>query len=279
MARKMEDTVIFDDKLEKLVCKARNIDAEEYPQMSELINRFLGLDPDCSDYRKLADDLMNADPSRQMPKEVIKLIITIYENEIEAGDDAMAANNLGALYYGGRIGGEPDYKNARKYYEISARLGYPLAAENLAYIFYYGFGTEVDYEKAYLYFSKAALYGRHEAMYKLGDMFRYGYYVEKDDKMTAFCYRRSAEFVKSDSMSSIKCHGSIYHRLGDIHYEGIGVEKDLRQALFFYQLAETKYYDQIEDGDKYHVGQVAIVIDKQKKIRRQLQKTLPVYEF
>ena len=32
MANKMNDIVIFDDKLEKLVCKAHNIDAEEYPE-------------------------------------------------------------------------------------------------------------------------------------------------------------------------------------------------------------------------------------------------------
>ncbi len=145
MAKKMNDIVIFDDKLEKLVYKAHNIDAEEFPEMSDMINRFLVLDPDDRDYRELADCLMNADSSKCIPKEVVKLIITIYENEIEAGEDAMAANNLGALYYGGRISGRPDYKSARKYYEISAKLGYPLAAENLAYIFYYGFDTAVDY--------------------------------------------------------------------------------------------------------------------------------------
>lgn len=279
MEKNLKDIVIFDDKLAKLVCKAHNIDAEEYPEMSDMINRFLVLDPDDRDYRELADCLMNADSSKCIPKEVVKLIITIYESEIEVSEDAMAANNLGTLYYGGRINGIPNYKIARKYYEISARLGYPLAAENLAYIFYYGFDTEVDYEKAYMYFSKAALFGRYEAMYKLGDMFRYGYYVEKDDRMTAYCYRKSAELIQNDDMASIKCHGSVYHRLGDIHYEGIGVEKNLKQALFFYQLAETNYYDQIEEGDKYHVDQVAVVIDKQKKIRKQLQKNLPEYEF
>lgn len=153
----------------------------------------------------------------------------------------MAANNLGALYYGGRIGGESDYEKATEYYEIADRLGYSLASENLAYIYYYGFGTEVDYEKAYLYFSKAALCGRYEATYKLGDMFRNGFYVEKSEKMTSYFYRRAMELVWQDNVSNNKYLGCVYQRVVDLFYEGIGTAQDDAEAFHYYQLAEECY--------------------------------------
>lgn len=265
-------------ELDLLACRAHSIDTEKYPEMSAVINRFLVLDDDNQDYKELAGQLMNADQSRIMPEEVVDFIKATYEYYMDKGD-ALAANDLGVLYYGGRVGGKPDYVNARKYYEVADGLGYTLASENLAYIFYYGFGTEVDYEKAYLYFSKAALTGRYEATYKLGDMFRNGYYVEKNDKMTAYLYRRALELVWKDEMSNEKFAGCVYQRVGDLYYEGISVEKNDAEAFRYYQLAECYYYKQIVEGDNYHIGQVGVVIEKQKKLRKRLQKTLPDFEF
>ena len=117
-----------------------------------------------------------------------------------------------------------------------------LSSENLAYIFYYGFGTEVDYAKAYLYFSKAALLGRYEATYKLGDMFRYGFYVEKNDKMTAYLYRKALDLVWKDDMCEQKYAGCVYQRVADLFYEGIGVEKNDAEEFRYYQLAEGYYF-------------------------------------
>ena len=265
-------------ELDLLACRAHSIDAEKYPEMSATINRFLVLDADDQDYKELAGQLMNADQSKIMPEEVVDFIRATYEYYMDKGD-ALAANDLGVLYYGGRVGGKPDYVNARKYYEMADRLGYTLASENLAYIFYYGFGTEVDYEKAYLYFSKAALTGRYEATYKLGDMFRNGYYVEKNDKMTAYLYRRALDLVWKDEMSNEKFAGCVYQRVGDLYYEGIGVGKNDTEAFRYYQLAEVYYYKQIAEGDNYHIDQVSVIIEKQKKLRKRLQKTLPDFEF
>ena len=63
------DITVIDDKLRVLVCKAHNIDAEEYPEMMDLINRFLVLDPEEQDYSELANNLMDADVSKRMPNE------------------------------------------------------------------------------------------------------------------------------------------------------------------------------------------------------------------
>lgn len=265
-------------KLDYLACRAQYIDEEQYPEMSGFINRFLVLDSNDQDYKVLAGDLMNADQGKVMPEEVVDFIRATYEYYMDKGD-ALATNDLGVLYYGGRVGGKPDYVNARKYYEVADRLGYTLASENLAYIFYYGFGTEVNYEKAYLYFSKAALWGRYEASYKIGDMFRNGYYVEKNDKMTAFFYRRALDLVWKDDMGLQKNVGCVYQRVGDLFYEGIGVEQNDAEAFRYYQLAEGYYYKQIEEGDRYHFDQVKVVIEKQKKLRKRLQKRLPDFEL
>ena len=265
-------------ELDLLACRAHSIDAEQFPEMADLINRFLVLDGDDRDYKELAGRLLNADLSKIMPEEVVDFIRATYEYYMDRGD-ALAANDLGVLYYGGRVGGKPDYVNARKYYEVADRLGYPLASENLAYIFYYGFGTDVDYAKAYMYFSKAALTGRYEATYKLGDMFRYGFYVEKNDKMTSYLYRRALDLVWKDDMCEQKYAGCVYQRVADLFYEGIGVEKNDAEAFRYYQLAEGYYYKQIAEGDKYHVDQVNVVVEKQKKLRKKLQKTLPDFEF
>lgn len=266
------------NELEVLAFKAHDINEVEYPETSRLINLFLVMEDEMKDYSHLADRLMQADVTKLMPSVVVNLVKRIYEQDIEF-DNAMAANNLASLYYGGRVGGKPDYEQAAKYYEIADRLGYSLATENLAYIYYYGLGTDVDYEKAYLFFSKATLSGRYEAMYKLGDMFRFGYYVEKNEHMTAFCYTRAAEMLQNENEAYIKCFGSAYHRLADMYYEGIGVDIDLKNALHFYQMAEVNYYKQIEDGDKYHTNQIKVVIERQKKLRRMLRNSLPTFKY
>lgn len=277
---KIEPVIITEREaeLDMLACMAHGIDETKYPEMSDIINHFLVLETFNQDYLNLADELIEADKGKIMPKEIVKLVIRIYEYEVEE-KNALAANNLACLYYSGRIDGKEDYKNARKYYEIADKLGYSLATENLAYIFFYGFETEIDYAMAYKYFSKAALCGRYEAMYKLGDMFRYGYFVEKDENMAAKCYFESQELIKQDSMAFIKCYGGLYHRIADCYCEGIGVQKDLKTALHYYQLAETGYYEQIEAGDKYHMNQIKVVVECQKKIRKRLQKALPEYIY
>ena len=105
------------------------------------------------------------------------------------------------------------------------------------------------------------------------------FYVEKNDKMTAFFYRRALDLVWKDDMGLQKYVGCVYQRVGDLFYEGIGVEQNDAEAFRYYQLAEGYYYKQIEEGDRYHFDQVKMVLEKQKKLRKRLQKRLPDVEF
>jgi len=266
----------FITKIDAYAFKAYGIDANEYPVMAELLSIFESLPTEKKDYVHLADELLEADFTKIMPKCVVGLVRAIYKYAIKQGD-SKAANNLGCMYYRGRVSGEPDYAEAAKYYEMADKMGNILATENLAYIYYYGLGCEVDYEKAYLYFSKAALGGRYEATYMLGDMFRTGKYCPKDDFMTFHCYTK-AERLLSESKQS-DAWGCIYHRIGDLFYYGIGTDKDLMAALHFYQLAETGYYDQMACGDRYHDKQLKKVLELQKKIRATIKDNLPKYNY
>ena len=81
------------------------------------------------------------------------------------------------------------------------------------------------------------------------------------------------------NMGLQKYVGCVYQRVGDLFYEGIGVEQNDAEALRYYQLAEGYYYKQIAEGDRYHFDQVKVVIEKQKKLRKRLQKRLPDFEF
>ena len=73
--------------------------------------------------------------------------------------------------------------------------------------------------------------------------------------------------------------GCVYQRVADLFYEGIGTAQDDAEAFRYYQLAEECYYTQIADGDKYHADQIPVVIERQKKLRKRIQKKLPKYEF
>ena len=88
-----------------------NIDDETYGML--YLNLFLVKDQINQDYMDLANNLMNADAGKKIPKMVGNLIIAIYEFEIEANEDELAMNNLGSLYYNGRLG-KKDFEIAIK---------------------------------------------------------------------------------------------------------------------------------------------------------------------
>jgi TPR repeat protein len=61
---------------------------------------------------------------------------------------AMAQNNLGMLYHGGK-GVPVDYLKAIKWYNYAAQQGLAYAQNNLAIMFAFGKGVPQDYVKAY----------------------------------------------------------------------------------------------------------------------------------
>src|SRR5262249_26602002 len=80
--------------------------------------------------------------------------------------DALAMNNLGALYANG-LGVTQDYAKAREWFQKAADKGDESAMSNLASLYAEGFGVAQDYAKAREWLEKAADKGDESAKAKL----------------------------------------------------------------------------------------------------------------
>lgn len=220
----------------------------------------------------LAGDLLDADNLSPLTPDTVKFMMSVFKYFIAKGN-ADAMNDMGCLYYGGRMG-EPDYKKAIRYYTMAEENGSIIAAENLGYCYYYGRDGKTDYRKAYQYFSKGALAKRSESMYKIGDMYRYGYYVKADPKMAAQCYFNALEYVEKEEPEA-SYRGCVLKRVGDLYYEGIGVRVDYRAAHRYYHFAEVDLMDQYSRGDQFHVRLLDEVVERIDSCREKLREEYP----
>ena len=262
--------------LKKISASLREV---QNPELFRSVNRIINKPSDYSDF-DLAYALDTADLTKAIPANVTSFIRTHYLRAAENDEErrGLAYNNLGSLYYNGRTG-RKDYSKAIHYYTLADENGYRLATENLAFCYYYGCGTPIDYEKAYYYFSKAALSDRYEAMYMLGDMFRYGHYVEKDPDMVRRSYIKAEQMMRYNNEAIGTRTGSVYKRLGDMYYEGIGVDIDYDKAYECYQRAERGYYDQVRYGDQYNKSSQHQVQERLAELRNKIRENLPKLEW
>lgn len=77
-------------------------------------------------------------------------------------DDPVNQFALGATYYNG-IAGEPDYKEAVKWFRLSAEQGYFLAQFFLGICYFYGSGVRKNKRKGVEWMRKAAEQGDPQA--------------------------------------------------------------------------------------------------------------------
>ena len=263
MNSKVSFVIYFANMIQSIIDETRNTD---YVQTYKVAAKALETDDGSASIFDVAYALHECDADKKMPESVREYLKTVYQIGVDEGN-VICMNNMGTLYYTARCGIQ-NLKEAAKYYEMSANTGYPLAAENLGYVYYYGCDTEIDYEKAYKYFSIAAMQGRIEATYKIGDMFRYGYYVDKSPIATYIFYNKAHEML--DQEDDCKCIGNIMKRMGDLHYEAIGCDRDLKTAMAYYQNAEVQFYKQIENGDPFVAKDLEYVIKSQAILRKQI---------
>ncbi|MCR5791044.1 MAG: sel1 repeat family protein [Lachnospiraceae bacterium] len=76
------------------------------------------------------------DAKSEIDPELGKKVLEYLDKAIEAGDDR-AMNNLGAMYYGGRVV-EQDQAKAMEWYKKAAAKGNSMSMLNLGYGYYYG---------------------------------------------------------------------------------------------------------------------------------------------
>ncbi len=233
-----------------------------------------------SDILKMTEDLAYAIQQEQLPPEVAALAQYGYQLAFEL-NDAGCINDLGVLYYTGRMG-EQDFGKAAQYYKMASDLGMALSTENLGYIYYYGRTGEVNYEMAYQLFSKAsAAHNRACATYKLGDMFKNGYYVERDIKSALECYKRAEKLIDDGQPCNRAANVApdIYFRLGECYHLGSGTEVDLDKALDYYQRAERGFIVKVREGDFLVKKMLVRSIERQDEVREKIIAALPTMSW
>lgn len=187
-----------------------------------------------------------------------------------------AACDLGSLYYTGRIG-KQDFARAVELYTMAAEGGQRQAAENLGYCYYYGRSVEKDYEKAFHYFALGAFDGHLISLYKIGDMYRYGLYVARNEKEAFYIYNHCCNTMTEEALP--RCGADVFIRMGDCLFEGIGVARDYRAAMYYYQNAERLFYDRLMSGDSMIQKQYEKCIERQSEVRKLLQDMIPEYNW
>ncbi len=142
----------------------------------------------------------------------------------KAGDSghAVAVTALGGLYQRGD-GVARDPAEALALYEDAAGKGDPLAMNNLGRLYRDGDGVPKDHDKAVDWFLKAAAHGHTFAYNNLGYMLA----QEGQGDRAIVLFRASAEA------------GDIYgyNNLGYAYENGVGVPRDMQQAISWYEKA------------------------------------------
>ena len=138
----------------------------------------------------------------------------------------MAQYYLGIHYYAG-IGVGQDYKEAVKWYRLSAEHGFAEAQCNLCNMYETGKGVKRDFKKAATWCKKAATQGNAAAQYNLGLMYDHGDGVEQDYKAAVGWYRKAA--AQGNAMA--QCN------LGASFFDGLGVAEDVKKGLKWLQLS------------------------------------------
>lgn len=116
-----------------------------------------------------------------------------------------------------------NYKEALKYYELSAALGDDGGYTNAGWIYQYGKGVEVDLKRAFDLYSKAAERGNIHAFFKLGDFYFSAKGVGQDYAKAAYWLEKAAKME----------YEWAYPQLGYCYLNGKGVQQNYKVAYYW----------------------------------------------
>ena len=167
-------------------------------------------------------------------------------------------NNFGyALEHGKDV--KKDIERAVKFYRMAADNGSEAGMYNLATCYECGTGVPVDLEQAAYWYKKAADIGSSHSQYKYAVALRDGTGVPQNNEEAVRYFRlaatkipRAMAFLGKMLLDGTGCTANPveavdlfrraaenkdswgYYYLGDVYQKGIGVTKDLRQAVHWY---------------------------------------------
>lgn len=139
----------------------------------------------------------------------------------EVGDAQLL---LGQIYYRAHksmTGVSRSYPKSRKHLLKALELGNSEAANELADMYYYAYGVKENYKKAEFYWQQAASAGNEMAQFDLANYY-YDHLNEKIDE----AIKLYKTLIKKDEFT-----GNSYLKLGRIYYRGLGVNKDVNEAI------------------------------------------------
>lgn len=155
---------------------------------------------------------------------------------------------------------------AKKWYEISASRGQPVAMYNLGLMYYHGRGVPQNYAEAFHWYKKAADRGMMEAHFNVGVMYAKGQGVAVDFMEAKKSYEKAAEKGSAPAMFNLslmyfwgegipKDEGLAFQwtrkaaekempmalfNLGVLYEKGIGTAPDKTQTFKYYLKASEK---------------------------------------
>ncbi len=179
-------------------------------------------------------------------------------------DDAIKNGYVSANYYLGLmyengLGADRDYDMALEYFEKGAEFGDSYSMFEIGNMYFLGYATgKKDYDTAFEWYTKSAKLGNEFAMYDMGLIFEekgdyknaYKSYLmaaanNYDDAMTsiAFLYLDSLLTESPDYESALKWlnkaaelgNDTAIEKLGEMYYEGEGVEQDFSKTADYYE--------------------------------------------
>tara|TARA_R110002167_G_scaffold31684_12_gene103896 strand:- start:208 stop:921 length:714 start_codon:yes stop_codon:yes gene_type:complete len=157
--------------------------------------------------------------------------------------DPEAQTRLAVLYLRGE-GVNKNPETAAGLLRTAAKAGYPPAIMNLAKMYYHGIGVPRDKALAADWYGKAAAMEEPVAMHSLAILNLKGDGIPQDIERGVALTRRAAEIGFLDSM----------YQLGQFYENGLGVEKDLTQAYYWYFIATQRRFLPAE-GAMHAVGE------------------------
>ena len=187
------------------------------------------------------------------------------KRQAEQGD-AIAQSKMGVMYMDGK-----DYLKADHWFQRAVNQGYAPAQNNLAGIYYYGYGVEQDLNRALELFKVSAQQGytpaqtnleaaqsQKDVIQKINQDYAnartrlgFKYYIGQDAEKD---YRKAAElFLEAADNGSLEAKSM----LGIMYYKGQGITKDYHKAAEWFSKAaegedvEAKFYL----GQMYREGQ------------------------
>lgn len=189
--------------------------------------------------------------------------ISILEAE-EFEKNAKALLLLGYIYDGtskARGGVSRNPSKSRACWKKAFELGCPDAARELAGVYYYAQGVKENYDKAEFYWLAAANSGDDLAQFELANF----YYDDRPEKIDVAIDLYKG-FIKLDEYVGISCL-----KLGRIYHRGIGVPKNVQEAVRWFNLGV-----QVVDGNC--CMDLAYMYYKGEEVEKDVEKAIGLAE-